>query len=72
MSPTQYKQHAATYRFLDRQAAHAYVLGDEHTMDLYLESRNAVGTVIREAHYASWKRLHDARFFTKTHLQQPA
>lgn len=71
MTPAQIKKHAAIFLFLDAQAGHAFVLGDERTMDFYLESRNALGTVIREANHQAWLRLHRGRF-VPTPATQPA
>lgn len=62
MTSAQLKKHSAVFRFLDAQAGHAFVLGDERTMDFYLDARNSVGTVIREANHAAWRQLHRARF----------
>lgn len=49
------------YLEADKESQDAYVLGDDHQQDLWLDVRNAIGTVLRERDYQAWKILRRQR-----------
>jgi hypothetical protein len=60
MNKATLKKHARLYRELDALAASAIKPWDDRRRDLYLDARNAIGSVIREVDWNLWNDLHKA------------